>query len=386
MKFLSNKLRELDKKLSDTKKYNQSISSEISKKLQLLDEKINIISHKEKSLLTKENEVLEKIHYFKNLYDDTFSSINWLSERYSDFQFLVDEKSIIYPKYKSASKCSDAQREFAKTNKELRKRNIELELQLRKAEKSFPEISEIIELRLNDEKIDDENLNTTEKIDILVNVIDQKNLTKKEILEKALENYITRQKSKTEIGRDYERYIGYLYEKKGYKVEYHGIKNSYDDLGIDLICTKVYETLLIQCKNWKKSKVIHENSINQLFGTAMKYFLQDSKQNTIKPGEIPFTNTIKPLFITTTNLSERAKEFANIRQVETLQIPFDKEYPRIKCNFGKDEYGLETKIYHLPFDQMYDKINIIKNGGLYVKTITEAEERGFRKAFRWRGE
>lgn len=220
MKFLSNKLRELDKKLSDTKKDNQSISSEISKKLQLLDEKINIISHKEKSLLTKENEVLEKIHYFKNLYDDTFSSINWLSERYSDFQFLVDEKSIIYPKYKSASKCSDAQREFAKTNKELRKRNIELELQLRKAEKSFPEISEIIELSLNDEKIDDENLNTTEKIDILVNVIDQKILTKKEILEKALENYITRQKSKTEIGRDYERYIGYLYEKKGYKVEY----------------------------------------------------------------------------------------------------------------------------------------------------------------------
>lgn len=118
----------------------------------------------------------------------------------------------------------------------------------------------------------------------------------------------------------------------------------------------------------------------------MKYFLQDSKQNTIKPGEIPFTNTIKPLFITTTNLSERAKEFANILQVETLQIPFDKEYPRIKCNFGKDEYGLETKIYHLPFDQMYDKINIIKNGGLYVKTIAEAEERGFRKAFRWRGE
>ena len=30
-------------------------------------------------------------------------------------------------------------------------------------------------------------------------------------------------------GKDYERYIGYLYESKGYKVEYHGIKKGFED-------------------------------------------------------------------------------------------------------------------------------------------------------------
>ena len=40
--------------------------------------------------------------------------------------------------------------------------------------------------------------------------------------------------SKSTVGQDYERYIGYIYEQQGYKVQYHGIKKGFADLGIDL--------------------------------------------------------------------------------------------------------------------------------------------------------
>ena len=37
--------------------------------------------------------------------------------------------------------------------------------------------------------------------------------------------------------RDYERYVGYLYEVDGFNVQYHGIQKIREDLGRDLICT-----------------------------------------------------------------------------------------------------------------------------------------------------
>ena len=43
-------------------------------------------------------------------------------------------------------------------------------------------------------------------------------------------------------------------------------------------------------------------------------------------------------------------------------------------------------IYHLPFDQMYDRVVIEpEKGECYVKTVAEAEQKGFRRAYRWRG-
>lgn len=89
-------------------------------------------------------------------------------------------------------------------------------------------------------------------------------------MQKLLNNYwngITK-KSKEEIGRDYERYVGYLYEQNGYKVSYQGIKKKMEDGGIDLICQKGNEIDIVQCKNWGKEKIIHEKHINQLYGAC----------------------------------------------------------------------------------------------------------------------
>ena len=90
---------------------------------------------------------------------------------------------------------------------------------------------------------------------------------------------------------------------------------------------------------------------------------------------------VVPMIVTSYILSDKAKEFAkylNVDVVEHFQI---KDYPRIKCNIGKD-----GKIYHLPMDQQYDKVIIgDQSGEFYAWTIKEAEQKGFRRAYKWKG-
>jgi hypothetical protein len=45
------------------------------------------------------------------------------------------------------------------------------------------------------------------------------------------------------------------------------------------------------------------------------------------------------------------------------------------------------KIYRLPFDQQYDTTVIdMKRGEFYANDCEEAETKGFRRAWRWRGD
>lgn len=45
-------------------------------------------------------------------------------------------------------------------------------------------------------------------------------------------------KSKWQIGRDYELYVGYRYNQKGYIVEYFGSEKRLEDMGRDLLHLK----------------------------------------------------------------------------------------------------------------------------------------------------
>jgi len=58
----------------------------------------------------------------------------------------------------------------------------------------------------------------------------------------------------------------------------------------------------------------------------------------------------------------------------------DNGYPCIKCNISQID---GTRIYHLPFDQQYDKVKIEPHKGeFYCTSVKEAEDAGFRRAFR----
>ena len=72
-------------------------------------------------------------------------------------------------------------------------------------------------------------------------------LSQSEKLQRKLDWYWSKpKKSDWQIGRDYERYIGYLYEKDGWDVYYHG-KMGFEDLGRDLVCKKNGIVEIVQC-------------------------------------------------------------------------------------------------------------------------------------------
>ena len=163
---------------------------------------------------------------------------------------------------------------------------------------------------------------------------------------------------------------------------YQGILEGREDLGRDLICKKENKTAVIQCKRWSlvKHKIIHENHINQLFGTATKYRIECKKVSAL----FKIKEDITPILYTTTEISDKAKEFANALGVKLYEKFPLKQYPTIKCNVSRRN---GEKIYHLPFDQQYDR-TFIEEERLekYVETVAEAEKLGFRRAFRWRGD
>lgn len=368
--FFSPKFNQLRDTLISLKNKNDTILREV-------DTKIVQLKQEREELTNLKNEIYTSQEKLKSIYNDTFSTIEWLADKYADFYFLIEKNNIVYSKRKNSINCSEAQKEFASKNRELRRKNTLLELQLKQIEAVYEDASEIIDL--GDEFYDNDDIETEEKINKLVP--EQNNRSREEILQEALDTYLYRRKSKYALGKDYERYIGYLYESKGYKVEYHGITKGLDDLGVDLICIKDNEILLIQCKYWNKDSTIRENAISQLFGTSIRYCIE----NDYNLSDGLFNTKVKPIFITTTNLSETAEKFASLLKIEVINIPFDKNYPKIKCNPGIDKDGKSTKIYHLPFDQMYDRVNNILNGGFNVCTIKEAKKQGYRRAFRWRG-
>ena len=62
----------------------------------------------------------------------------------------------------------------------------------------------------------------------------------------------------------------------------------------------------------------------------------------------------------------------------------DFSYPCIKCNISRTT---NEKIYHLPFDQQYDKTIVeLDRNEKYLRTVYEAEMQGFRRAWRWFGQ
>ena len=61
----------------------------------------------------------------------------------------------------------------------------------------------------------------------------------------------------TQMGEEYEKYIGLQFEKKGDFVIYNGLIYGIEDKGVDIITISENEKYinLIQCKNWKNKKM-----------------------------------------------------------------------------------------------------------------------------------
>lgn len=359
---------------------------------------IDNIQFEIQSLFNKTNsnliEIKEFEHNLNNIVEEKTKGFPWLADAIAQYYEFRDLKISEFLKNKLRPAISSAERvkEIAKEKRILQKQYLITRNLIKYYESLFPWLPEFV-----GENIDELIAQVTKKgeeddnddpVKYYITKGEYSTLSITERNQRALDRYWTKKKSSWELGRDYERYIGYLYERDGYSVYYQGIEKGLEDLGRDLIAKNNNEVNIIQCKYWAQHKTIHEKHICQLFGTTLKYWVE---QNTsLKQQELEHfismlkQNKLKGVFITSTKLSDTAKGFANELGIEVReQFSFEK-YPSIKCNISK---ATGEKIYHLPIDQQYDKTFIEEERNeCYVETVQEAEKLGFRRAFKWKGE
>lgn len=268
-------------------------------------------------------------------------------------------------------------REIRKDARMIVEKNKESQYQLDYLLKLFPSLQDVIETDYNElPPIQVSEISEYDSARDYLTKEEYQSLSNCERNQLALDRYKNSHKrTKWQIGRDYEMFVGYTYAKKGYNIDYFGSYKGLEDLGRDIIAQKGNQVLIIQCKYWSAKKLIHENHINQLFGTITCYSIERnlSKEN------------VRGILITNIQLSPMAKKMASFLGIEYIENYEMSDYPCIKCNIGHDEYGYQTKIYHLPFDQQYDSTKIKQKGEFFAMTVAEAEKAGFRRAFKWFG-
>ena len=347
---------------------------------------------KRKKVLERYAQIRNQCHQEINkLFEDQLKSFPYFASLFADYIYTIDIDLAdhLEKKRQPAQRASDDVRNIAHEKKEWMRLAKETEYKLAYYEAMVPVLEELDDGSLNPEPIRTSS-DTSDDSDPTTKWVSRDEYSQLSPIDRntlALERYKKRKKSKREIGKEYERYIGYRYESNGYKVEYKGILSGLEDLGRDLICKKDNETIIIQCKCWSKNKVIHEKHINQLFGTFAKYQIeQQTKENPNAKPYVVTNNTgenpkYRARFVTSTKLSTTAQSFADALGIARFEeIPLT-DYPMIKCNVSRKT---GEKIYHLPFDNSYDSVFIEKERGeLYASTVAEAEEKGFRRAYKW---
>lgn len=357
----------------NTEPLKQEISDLLSQRDTLLQESATIARDSE--LLTK------KQQDFEQLLKEKQQSYPWLAKLYTDRCSAYDDEVIRYLKVKDHAATMTAARIEREVKKELRTWRIkakQAEYQLCFYETLFPWLltfKEVppIEAFQYTKASGNAPIEDKELLRLYLSPEEYQRLSNTQRFQLALDRYISRKKNSWEVGIEYERYIGYLCEQAGYSVKYYGALAVKADMGRDLILEKEGKIILVQCKRWAKEKTIHENHVFQLAGSTYEYQYEHPEKE------------VTGAFVATIDFSPVAVRCAERLGIHLFPNISFQEYPRIKCNIGKDANGNTQKIYHLPMDQHYDHVKISKPGECYASTVAEAESLGFRRAYRWIG-
>lgn len=301
--------------------------------------------------------------WLANYLAEALSAPDWAAARALEF------------KKNPAVKAADEVRRTSAEKKILRVQLKQLEYTLKTYHEYYPVLEEYSDDILNELATLDLEENDAPDADRVAKYISQEEYSKLSVTKRnqlALDKWKSRKKSNVEVGRFYERYLGYLYELEGWQVTFLGALDGLEDMGRDLLCVRDDKVHVVQAKYWSKHRTIHEKHIFQLYGTCILVPLTYPELSGKK---------ITPVFATTTQLSETAAWAAKALKVSVKNAAMDQDYPAIKCNVNGS-----SKIYHLPFDQQYDRVRIISSKGeLYAMTVAEAEKAGFRRAKKYYG-
>lgn len=332
------------------------------------------LQEKETELRAEREEIDARRDRLDLLLRDRVDGYEHIAQAWADWELaLADrEASQLARKKHPARKAAEAVREKGREMAELRRRMKLAEYVTALYEFHFPWLAEFRDLEAETDYVaqargSEENDDPASRF---LSKDEWASLSSAERNQLALERYLRSRMTPWQLGRDYERYVGYLREQAGSTVTYHGIIKGFEDLGRDLLAEKDGVIEVIQCKRWAQHKEIHEKHIFQLFGTMVAARIENPDKR------------VTGTFTTTTELSDRAREFARVLDIRVEESFPLTDYPRIKCNIAR---RAGEHIYHMPFDQQYDTTLIeAARGERYVAAAAEAEALGFRRAWRWR--
>lgn len=341
------------------------------------EDSLNRISTEKKKYEQKLTDLRKRNEQFINSLKEYGYNSTWLAKMYGDYydmfigNMISDLENRVRPAHATAARI---EKNYKEEMKSLAARAKHSESLVFLYESFYPNLPALCDMTADDippsldEPLDLEPKAEYESMRKWISRSEYDLLPRVEKYQLALDNYKHRNRSNWAAGIDFERYICYLYELKGYRVVCFGALNGVADLGRDLYAFKDSEVIIIQCKRWSAQKLIHEKHVYQLFGTVTDYCIEN-----------PLFNT-HGLLIATCNLSDKAREVAGRIGIEFEENVSFPEYPMVKCNINR---ATGEKIYHLPFDQQYDKVQIeYDKGEFYAWTVSEAERKGFRRAFR----
>jgi len=396
--FLKNEYRELERQRNLLKEQEErmlrDVSAERERALSDIQKKIDWFdSHKrtERNLLENEREkvhaeierakhitdlIYKERQFIKKASEDALAVAPYASDVITEYVYAHDLviADLLATKARPAVKAADTVREYARAKRDTEKQLRLCRYRLSVFEHFFPwvndyddlTVSELSQIAVSDDSTDPSD----DPVKKLLSASEYFSLTEIQRNQLALDRYLaSHKKTKWEIGRDYELYVGHLFSRDGYHVEYTGSLFRFDDLGRDLVVRKGNRILIIQCKYWSKEKEIHEKHIFQLFGTSICYQIDHP------------VCQVSCVLVTNTVCSDTARSFAakmNVTLKENVELG---DFPRIKCNIS----DAGERIYHLPMDQQYDNVVIDKPGEFFASTVQEAVSHGFRRAYKWHG-
>lgn len=216
---------------------------------------------------------------------------------------------------------------FNSKNKEIELKEKELELRIKEIALKEKELFLNYAVKRNDNYYK-EKLNENEKV-FKKNLEEKENEYKQKFNTNKNEEFITKEKKefkkyseeeKKEYakkmkelkikGKEYEEFVAGYYKLEGYEIYLNGIIKGKKDKGIDIICIKDNELILIQCKNWKedsKYKINHEK-LKAFVGCCTEYINENKL----------FHKNIKLKFITSNYILDNSgKKF--LEESKTLQ-------------------------------------------------------------------
>ena len=246
--------------ISNSKKYIK-LKSELDSLGKDKEEHLLRVKTEEERLDKKTRQLTEAFESAKNdlekIAGQKSMGFPWLAEAYAEYFSLRDLRRAEYLEKKKhpALTAAETVKEIRNEKRELVKENKVVTYKLTYYQKLFPWLIDLIaedeteEIPVQMEDGVTRNENKEDRVKEFLTPEEYKQLPSVERNQRALDRYLAnRNKSKWALGRDYEMYVGYLYQQKGYSIEYKGIIDGYADLGRDIIAIKDNEVCIIQCK------------------------------------------------------------------------------------------------------------------------------------------